>query len=364
MTTIAWVVHNNSANMARLIIEGMVDLGISAIDHISSREDLLYLRDPAIPPAGDVDQIGEFPDYKSFQASLATPRFWERMPEADFIVLTINRGPNHNAFRAADLVRQKNLYHKLIYLDEDETGLLNPKFSDMFLNSRFSFTWRPRLYQQFAVHPHVVNLGFNGVENRYRQFIPVSFSAKKADVFYRGRAGARMPHREPFIAALKARAYPNSHIMPKLASNTTQEEFRQQHVSGNRHNVSYYQLLAESKVSVYLNGYNPLGYQFWENAALLAAQVMQEAYPCKWYHGGSYPAKLIDFEEYDPPFKRGEHFLTFETPDQMIDRVDYLLRHDKEREEIALGCQRHALEHYSSRARAKRFLEYILSNGD
>ena len=361
--TIAWIVHNSASNMARLLIEGMRDLGRTDIEHVASREDNLYLRDPVLPPLDDpatnLDVIGEFPDADRFVPALASPDFWERLPKADFIVFTSNPGAMHNAARAVRIIRRRDLFHKLVYLDEDETGRLHPEFRDMFLKARLAFVWRPGLYKRFAVHPHVVNFGFNGVENRYVRYIPRSIDEKRTDVFYRGRAGKRMPHREPFIAALKAKGYGNSAIMPELAPNTDPDDFRLQHVTGNRHNASYYRVLRDSKIAVYLNGFNPVGYQFWENAALMCAQVIQTPHPCKWYHGGSYPTDLTDYEEYDPPFQRGLHFLTFESPEEMIERVDYLLAHEEERKKMALACHQLAMEHYTSKARAAKFLEYL-----
>lgn len=357
MTRIAWVVHNNATNMVRLLIEGMRELGRTDIEHVASREDTIYLREPDLRNVRDREKIGEFPDSTKFIPVLASGDFWKNLRFCDFIVFTVNCGANHNAYRAAEIIRRYNLFSKTIYLDEDESGFLHPDFRDMFLKARLAFVWRPSLYQQFRVHPYVVNLGFNGVESRYLGYAK-PMKAKKTSVFFRGRVVDR-PQRLPFIEALRSRDYSDACIMPELRGNTDPRDLVWQHVTGNRHNASYYEHLADSKVCVILHGGNPVGYQFWECAALECSIVTQDAKPTDWYGGGSYPTKLLDYEQYDPPFERGRHFLTFTSPDEMLEKIDYLLVHDGFRQEIALACHHLALEHYTSRARARKFLEYL-----
>lgn len=360
MTTAAWVVHNNSLSMARLLVEGMRELGVDDVEHIATRADLMTLRAPDLDAFDDVARIGEFPDHPGFVPELASERFWERLPEADWIAFTIDAGRNHNAQRAAELIRAHDLFHKVVYIEEDERGQLHPDYRDMFLKARLAVVaHRPRLAQLFGVHPHVVNFGFNGVESRYLRYVPEGFEGKDVSVFYRGRAGARMPHREPFIQVLRERGYADACIQPELPENTEHEDFVWQFVSGNRHNVRYYELLARSKVAVYLNGFNPVGFQFWENAALKAAQVIQRSEPSAWYHGGTYAALGIELEHYEPPFRPGEHYLAFESPEEMLEGIDWLLAHDEERERMATACHELAMRHYTSRARAERFLGHL-----
>jgi glycosyltransferase involved in cell wall biosynthesis len=361
MPTLAWVLHNNSSNMSRLIVEGLRELGRDEFEHVTTREDLLGLRPPDLSRVADVSRIGEFPDHDDFVPELASLGFWERLPEADWIVFVVNGGRNHNARRAAELIRRHDLFDRLVYVEEDERGELHPDYRDMFLEARLAVVaHRPRLAQMFRAHPQVVHFGFNGVESRYLRWIPTDTAEKPHSVFYRGRAGARMPHREPFITTLRARDYPAACVMPELPENTELEDLRLQHVSGNRHNVRYYELLAQSKVAVYLNGYNPVGFQWWENAAMKAAQVVQKASPSPWYHGGTYPVDHVDVEDYEPPFREGEHYVTFGSPDEMLEQIDYLLSHDDERERMVQACHELALAHYTSRARAERFLAHLL----
>jgi len=356
MTTLAWVVHNNASCTARLIIEGMKQLGRNDISHTASREDTLGLREPRLHRA-DTSSIGVFPDAASFVPNLATPSFWQRLESADFIVFTVNAGENHNAFRAAEIIRKKDLFHKLVYLDEDERGSLHPDLRDIFLKARLAFVWRPRLYRTFEVHPYVVNFGFNGVEQRYLKY-NISPEHKTTSVFYRGRLEHR-PQRAPFIEALRNRSYSDSNILPRLRENATNEDLIYQFVSGNRHNVDYFEQLAKAKICVVLHGGNPVGYQFWEGVGLNCAIVTQGPHATEWYAGGSYPAVFTDYEKWEPPFEPGQHFLTFESPAEMLDRIDYLLENDEVRSQMARSAHELAVTHYTERARAERFLTYL-----
>lgn len=128
--------------------------------------------------------------------------------------------------------------------------------------------------------------------------------AKRTSVFYRGRLRNRR-HRLPFVDTLKRRAYSDACIMPKLNQNTNPHHLALQHVTGNRHNVSYYQYLADAKMAVTLHGGEPHGYQFWECSALKCAQVIQSPKPTECYHGRSCSTELLGYEEYDPLFERG-----------------------------------------------------------
>lgn len=353
----AWILHNNASNTARLVVEGMKQIGFHA-EHIATREDLLGIRIPDLRGIEDLDTLGNFPDRKRFSAKLASDDFWDRMPSCDHIVFTINVGRNHNAARAAALIRTRDLFHKLIYLDEDESGHLNPDYRDMFLRARLSFVWRPRLYQMFRVHPHVVNYGFNGVEDRYLKFLE-PLDQRQTSVFYRGRVEAR-PQRVPFIQALRDRNYPEANILPTLQPNQDIQDLYLQHLTGNRNNIDYYRQLAGSKVCVILHGGNPVGYQFWEAAGLACAIVTQGPRQTQWYRGGSYPTTVTDYECWDPPFLPGKHFLTFESPDEMVEKIDYLISNDAERIRMASACHEIAVGNYSASTRAEKFLQHVL----
>jgi glycosyltransferase involved in cell wall biosynthesis len=357
MTTIAWVLHNNASDMARLIVNGLRQLGRTEFEHLCTREDILGVRPPDIPPGIERDKIGTFPDRRGFEPSLASPDFWNRLRRADWIVFTVNGGANHNAYEAANIIRRYNLFDRLVYLDEDEGGELHRDFRDMFLKARLAFTMlRPHFYERYRMHPHVVQLDFSAVEQRY---VRATDAEKRTTVFYRGRAGKRMPHREPFIAALHERAFPGAAIMPPLQDNVAPEDIVFQFQTGNRHNVSYYEHLADAEIAVYLNGMNPIGYQFWENAALKAAQVMQSPRRTRWYAGGQVQRDAFDVECYRRPFVNGRDFLSFESPEEMLDQVQYLMDHPPEREAMAESCYRIAMEHHTEKARAERFLAYL-----
>jgi|GEM_PF-2778950 glycosyltransferase involved in cell wall biosynthesis len=95
------------------------------------------------------------------------------------------------------------------------------------------------------------------------------------------------------------------------------------------------------------------------NPSLVSFAVIQLAKPSTWYPGGGYPADLVEMEYYEPPFRDVVHFLSFESPDEMLERINYLLAHDEERERMAIACYDLAMSHYTSRGRAERFLAHL-----
>ena len=58
-------------------------------------------------------------------------------------------------------------------------------------------------------------------------------------------------------------------------------------------------------------------------------------------------------------FNDGEHLVLFHNMDDFKDKVEYFLKHDKEREEIAANGMKFVRENFNNEKRAREFIDII-----
>jgi hypothetical protein len=364
-----WIVHNNTCNTGRVIVEGLKKISPQTVNY-SSREDLIWLKTPSdyLYSRWKDKPLGKFPDYDSFVPELASPDFWNLMSNLsseDFIIFTVNAGPNHNAHQAEKIIKEKNLYDQTIILDEDESakkGII--EFNELYMKSKLILTGLggDRVYPLFSCKRlNVFFFGFNGIEDRY---IPPEYREKSIDVFFKSRVEGWMTHRIPFRDCLmeldKKGLLGKACIMPEFNESSTNNYFKL--VSGDRYHPDYYDYLNRSRIVVYLNGYNPIGYQFWENCANKCLTIHQTPWKSSYYHGGSYNAPKFHWEHYNPPFVPNEDFFYFETPEDLKNILLDLMKKPELVNKASDSCYRKAMN-FTSERQAIKFLNIIENYG-
>jgi len=359
-----WVSHNNTCSTARVITEGLIK-SYPEINNLASREDVLWLRKPSeeLFKRWEGKQIGHFPDSNDFVPELATPDFWNKMSlcsNKDVIILTINAGNNHNAKKAIDIISSNNLYDRTLILDEDESAQkCQIEFSEIYEKAKVILVnlGDKVLFDLKQKRNNVLFFGFNGIEDRY---LPKSPVEKDIDVFFKSRVEGwlmpRAPFRDKLIDMNKKGLIGNSCIMPPFKESEGDKYFKI--ASGNRHHPEYYNYLNRSRIAVYLNGYNPIGYQFWENAANKCLTLHQTPWKSLYYNGGNHNPKYFHWEMYDPPFIPGEDFLYFETPEDLEEKLLFLMKNPGKVKEISRSCHNKALN-FTSERQAQKFIKIL-----
>jgi hypothetical protein len=308
------------------------------------------------------EDVGHFPDSASFIQDLATPNFWEELKGArseDRIIFTIKSGANHNAQQALDIIRSNDLFDRTVVLDEDEGNIMWHELQELYMKSRAVLTGLGDkvFYDLKSLRPRVFFIGFNGLEDRYVQ----PAVAKDIDVFFKSRVEGWLPHRKPFkdrLLEMDARkAIGNACIMPQFKESDGDPYLKL--VSGDRHHPEYYSYLARTRIFVYLNGSNPIGYQFWEACANRCCIVHQTPWRSAFYNGGSANPQKFHWEHYSPPFVRGEDFHYFETPDDLEKVLLRLMADPALVDATAKRCSSKAQE-FTPFRQAEKFLEMIL----
>lgn len=361
---IFWISHNNTCSTAVLITEGLLKIA-PEIKNLASREDVLWLRKPDrdFMQYWNKHPYGKFPDSNHFVPEMSSPKFWEELENCtheDVIALTINAGSNHNAAQAIEIIDRLNLYHRTIIIDEDESASKWYKeFLKIYMKSKLILLGHADL--EFTdlkkQRPNVLFFGFNGIEDRYLPSNPVE---KDIDVFFKSRVEGwlmpRAPFRDRLLRMNEKGMLGNACIMPKFDEN--QGDPMLKIISGDRHHPQYYEYLSRSHIAIYLNGFNPIGYQFWENAANHVLTLHQTPWRSKYYNGGNHNPQHFHWERYDPPFIPGEDFFYFETPDD-LERLLLELLSDRRRVlEAAESCHKKALN-FTSENQARKFLKII-----
>lgn len=327
-----WIIHNNTCNTGRIIVEGLKKIRPD-IENLASREDIMWLRpstDESIIKRWGDKKIGKFPDSNEFIPELATPGFWEKLKNVgndDYIVVTVNAGDNHNIHQALNIIKEKGLYDKTIILDEDEScRKWKTQFTELYQKAKLVLTGlgdRVHLDLQ-KFRKNVFFFSFNGVEDRY---IPKEYKEKDIDVFFKSRVEGwltpRIPFRDRLLDMDKRGIFKKASIMPEFDEDKGNEFYKL--ISGDRYHPDYYDYLNRSKIYVYLNGFNPIGYQFWESCANKCLVLHQTPWRSQYYNGGDCNPKQFHWEHYNPPFIPGEDFYYFETPDDLENVLTKLL---------------------------------------
>jgi hypothetical protein len=129
-------------------------------------------------------------------------------------------------------------------------------------------------------------------------------------------------------------------------------------VSGDRHHPSYYDYLNRSKMAIYLNGFNPIGYQFWENSANKCLTIHQTPWRSNYYNGGDHNSQYFHWERYNPPFIPGDDFFYFETPEDLKNVILRLLKNPEMINKASKSCYEKAMN-FTSEKQAHKFLHII-----
>jgi len=359
-----WIIHNNTCNTGRVIVEGLKKIRPD-IRQLSSREDLIWLRPPSegLFAGWKEKDLGHFPDSDSFMPDLATVGFWDELEnssEEDIVVLTVNSGENHNAGRAIEIIERKDMFHRTVILDEDESAVKGMNcFQNAYLRSRVllvnlgakvSDVWKDR-------RENVIFFCFNGMEDRY---FPKNPAEKTIDVFFKSRVEGwlmpRAPFRDKLLEMDRNGLLGNSCIMPEFKESEGDKYLKL--VSGDRHHPDYYDYLNRSRMAVYMNGFNPIGYQFWENCANGCLTLHQTPWESNYYNGGDHNYPYFHWEIYDPPFIPGEDFFYFETPEDLERVILKLMKNPTMVEKAADSCRRKAMN-FTSERQARKFLQIM-----
>ena len=359
-----WIIHNNTCNTGRVIVEGLKKY-LPELKHLSSREDIIWLREPSedlITRWGD-KRIGHFPDSNSFIPELASPNFWqelENINKSDIIVVTVNSGPNHNIYQALDIINKKDLYNQVVILDEDEScKKWHSQFTVLYDKAKLILTGlgdhvHLRLRNK---RENVHFFGFCGMEDRY---FPKEYKKKDIDVYFKSRVEGwltpRVPFRDKLLDVEKKGIFNKMCIMPSF--NEDEGNSFLKIISGDRYHPDYYNYLNRSKIAIYLNGFNPIGYQFWESCANKCLVLHQTPWASQYYNGGDSNPRQFHWEHYDPPFIPGEDFYYFETPEDLEDLLMKLSSNPDLISRAAEKCYNKALN-FTSERQAHKFIGHI-----
>jgi hypothetical protein len=360
-----WIIHNNTCNTGRIIIEGLKKTN-PEIENLASREDIVWLRsstDENIIKRWGNKKIGKFPDSNQFIPELATPNFWNKLhniEKDDYIIVTVNSGDNHNINQALQIIDKKNLYNRTIVLDEDEScRKWKTHYTILYQRAKIIMTGlgdRVHLDLQ-RIRDNVFFFSFNGLEDRY---FPKEYKEKDIDVFFKSRVEGwltpRIPFRDKLLNMKKRGVLKRACIMPEFDEDKGNEYYKL--VSGDRYHPDYYDYLNRSKISVYLNGFNPIGYQFWESCANKCLILHQTPWRSQYYNGGDCNPKHFHWEHYNPPFIPGEDFYYFETPDDLENVLTKLLTNPELIDKATKKCHVKSLR-YTSINQALTFLKVI-----
>lgn len=359
-----WIIHNNTCNAGRIIIEGLKKIRPD-IKHLSSREDIIWLRKPSeeLITRWENKRIGHFPDSNTFIPELASPNFWQELENIcknDIIIVTVNSGANHNISKALDIIHKKNLYNQTIVINEDESCMKwHTQFIYLHDNARLILIGHgDTMHLQLKNRRNnVYFFGFCGMEDRY---FPQTYKEKDIDVFFKSRVegwlAPRIPFRDKLLDMNKRGIFKNACIMPEF-DETKGDKFLKI-ISGDRYHPDYYDYLNRSKIAIYLCGFNPIGYQFWESCANKCLILHQTPWRTDYYNGGNSNPKQFHWEHYNPPFIPGEDFYYFETPEDLEILLIKLLNNPDLIEKTAGKCYQKALN-FTSIKQAEKFIEYI-----